>query len=255
MSVRMPRRKDLPPHWRLPAAILLLAAMLSFAAVVIVFAPLSISPRWLAWPTAVGLIALGIACELVTGCGVAARFRVHAEDEHGYVDVSNAALFEVPHDLLEVGDTGRHHLRECPHRDYLDAHVYVPEFPEDGHLGADVVHHERVLPELNFDANLILDEIHLAISPATWRCARVVSDIELGRVFARYPYSYPPTREETLLECCVERVRAVEHLPRHRLLFAFLGHVLARVNARYDCLDITEGLRATLSNRLIATVE
>jgi len=64
MSVRMPKRSDLPLHWRPETAVSMSVVSLSFAVVVVLVAPLRIHPHWLTWPLAIGLLVMGLGLGL-----------------------------------------------------------------------------------------------------------------------------------------------------------------------------------------------
>ena len=73
----------------------------------------------------------------------------------------------------------------------LNTAVNVSEIAEDGHLGADVINHEGVLAELNFDAQFFFDEIHLAERAAILRPDLIVFKVIRRRVIATHADGLP----------------------------------------------------------------
>src|SRR5947209_16821730 len=98
----------------------------------------------------------------------------------------------------------------------------MSEVVKDSHLRANVIDHERILAELNLDAKLLLNKIHVT-ERAFNRCpVLVVFEVILRRVVAINFQILPPFRIELSLEGHIERDGTVESLPRHRLFFTNL---------------------------------
>lgn len=90
------------------------------------------------------------------------NLRRYSQYENRNINVGHASLFQIPDELLEVGNTCGHIIGKGFDGDDLNANVNQVQIVEDHHLGADVVDHEGVLAELHLNTQSVLDEINLA---------------------------------------------------------------------------------------------
>ena len=75
---------------------------------------------------------------------------VYSQDEYGDIDICNAAFTQVPNELFEIGDATRNFISERFDRHDLNSTINITKIFKNGHLGAHVIHHERIFAELNF---------------------------------------------------------------------------------------------------------
>lgn len=96
---------------------------------------------------------------------------IDAENQNRDINIGSPPIFQVPDELFEIRNAGRHLVCEGFYGDDLDAAIDMSEVAKDSHLRASTANFRNGLAKLNFHSQSFFYEIHFA---TTFKVARAI---------------------------------------------------------------------------------